>query len=613
MDKRYDVFISYSSVDQKVTEGICGFLEARGIRCFVSYRDIPRGVDWADYITEAIDISRMMVVVFSKNFNNSRQTNREIAMAADKPMPILTYRITNDELTGSKKYYLNNLNWIDAFPNTEQYFGELYANVCKLLDVQSGNVPCGLRGSIFEQSCNIKNTPTMQSSIEIHIEVDADCEFFCFNEYIATLHVGDNFVTRLNPGTFKLTFKSVKYPDIYITQKYTITSGIYSDFMEIKLKKLIEVTERNKRERIRLEELEKQILNPVIQRKKYVFVDETGKIIFNTPWNWNAPGFHEGLAAVKGDNNKFGYIDKAGSLVIPYKWEDADFFYEGLAAVKDDEGKWGYIDKNGKLIISFKEWRRVWHFSDGLARVEEKNERSGFIDKTGKLVIPCQWKTEWSYHHNAMVQKNWWVFNNGLALVVDESKRYGFIDKVGKLIIPCQWKQAMPFKEDLALVKNESDLYGFVDQTGKIVINCQWKEAMSFNEDLALIKSANGLYGFIDKTGKIVSQCQWKSAWSFSEGLARVEDVRGKWGFIDKTGKTAIHFLWVDAKPFSEGLAGVKDASGKWGFIDKTGKLVLPYHWKDVWSFHGGLCRVLHNSLSSIDEHYIDSNGNLIW
>ena len=34
MDKRYDVFISYSSVDQKVTEGTCGFLEARGIRCF---------------------------------------------------------------------------------------------------------------------------------------------------------------------------------------------------------------------------------------------------------------------------------------------------------------------------------------------------------------------------------------------------------------------------------------------------------------------------------------------------------------------------------------------------------------------------------------------------
>lgn len=34
---QYDVFISYSSVDQKIAEGVCAYLEQYGIRCFVAF------------------------------------------------------------------------------------------------------------------------------------------------------------------------------------------------------------------------------------------------------------------------------------------------------------------------------------------------------------------------------------------------------------------------------------------------------------------------------------------------------------------------------------------------------------------------------------------------
>ena len=131
--KRYDVFISYSSHDQKIAEGVCGYLERKGYRCFVAYRDIPRGVVWAGAITDAIDASKMMVVVFSENFNRSSQTDREIELASENGMPILTFRITKAAFTGAKKYYLKNLNWIDAFPKPEQCFGELHSSVSKLI------------------------------------------------------------------------------------------------------------------------------------------------------------------------------------------------------------------------------------------------------------------------------------------------------------------------------------------------------------------------------------------------------------------------------------------------------------------------------------------------
>ncbi len=137
MENRYDVFISYSSEDQKVVEGVCGYLERNGYRCFVAYRDIPRGVVWATAITEAIDASAMMVVVFSRSFNISSQTDREIELASENQMPILTYRVVDTEMTGAKKYYLKNLNWIDAFPNPENYFGQLLDSVARLLGLKS--------------------------------------------------------------------------------------------------------------------------------------------------------------------------------------------------------------------------------------------------------------------------------------------------------------------------------------------------------------------------------------------------------------------------------------------------------------------------------------------
>lgn len=137
---RYDVFISYSSVDQKIAEGVCAYLEQLGIRCFVAYRDIPRGVVWATAIVKALEQSRMMVVLFSKHFNDSTQVEREIELASDMQLPLLTFRLSNDAFRGAKKYYLQNLNWIDAFPNPERNFGALYRNVASLLEITDKEV-----------------------------------------------------------------------------------------------------------------------------------------------------------------------------------------------------------------------------------------------------------------------------------------------------------------------------------------------------------------------------------------------------------------------------------------------------------------------------------------
>ena len=140
-DMKYDVFISYSTCDQKVADDICAYLEKNGIKCFIASRDIPAGEVFADCIVNALEESMMMVVVCSDNCNRSKQVSRELELASEDGKLMLPFRIDNAPLKGAKKYYLKNRNWIDAFPKPEEHFEILCQDVRKLLGIKEDNGP----------------------------------------------------------------------------------------------------------------------------------------------------------------------------------------------------------------------------------------------------------------------------------------------------------------------------------------------------------------------------------------------------------------------------------------------------------------------------------------
>lgn len=135
-NKKYDVFISYSSNDKIIADGVLNYLEKNKIRCFIAYRDIPKGLDWAKFIPGALRNSKLMLAIFSKNFNDSEQTDNEISIAANRHIPTLVFRITDDDFDGSKEYFLTKSNWIEAFPDPEKQFGDLFRNICYLLGIK---------------------------------------------------------------------------------------------------------------------------------------------------------------------------------------------------------------------------------------------------------------------------------------------------------------------------------------------------------------------------------------------------------------------------------------------------------------------------------------------
>lgn len=95
--------------------------------------------------------------------------------------------------------------------------------------------------------------------------------------------------------------------------------------------------------------------------------------------------FKEGVAIVKGDNERYGAINSFGELVVPCAYHTLSWSYDGLIAAQKDN-KWGYINHKNETVIPF-EYDSAMHFSDSLAYVNHTSSKGYFIDKQNRVVF----------------------------------------------------------------------------------------------------------------------------------------------------------------------------------------------------------------------------------
>jgi hypothetical protein len=138
----HDVFISYSTIDKPIADGICANLETAGIRCWIAPRDIAPGEDWPAAISNAIAQSQAMVLVFSSHSNTSDDVSRELNLAATNKLIILPFKIENVEPEPGIRYYLSRTHWLDAMnPPTQEQIRMLTERVKKMLAPEVENLP----------------------------------------------------------------------------------------------------------------------------------------------------------------------------------------------------------------------------------------------------------------------------------------------------------------------------------------------------------------------------------------------------------------------------------------------------------------------------------------
>lgn len=133
----------------------------------------------------------------------------------------------------------------------------------------------------------------------------------------------------------------------------------------------------------------------------YGFTDSLGNIAIDCQFD-DVKGFTEGYAPVLSRSGvtvggggvfgplsptlKWGYIDTAGMIVIPCRFDLANQFSEGYAAVMSGN-RWGFIDYTGDTLVSFR-YDEVKDFVNGFAAVR-RGGSWGFIDTDGQEAVPC--------------------------------------------------------------------------------------------------------------------------------------------------------------------------------------------------------------------------------
>jgi hypothetical protein len=139
----------------------------------------------------------------------------------------------------------------------------------------------------------------------------------------------------------------------------------------------------------------KAAVAPVAENRKrkrdnhlYGFIDRRGEMVIPPKFQGTSVRFSEGLCAVS--KNDFGYIDVAGELVIPYQFYLGEHFSEDMACVQFEEhGKYGFINKAGTVVIGPR-FDDADGFENGLAAVylgKDFDKRLyGYINKNGDYV-----------------------------------------------------------------------------------------------------------------------------------------------------------------------------------------------------------------------------------
>ncbi len=133
------IFITYSSKDRKVAQTICSALEARGLRCWISSRNVKPGQNFQEQIVRAIRAARIMVLVFTDNANNSNEIKKELALASQNNLTVIPVRIEDVTPNEAFSYEFATRQWIDLFDDWEKSIAHLVEIIAGTLDDSSSD------------------------------------------------------------------------------------------------------------------------------------------------------------------------------------------------------------------------------------------------------------------------------------------------------------------------------------------------------------------------------------------------------------------------------------------------------------------------------------------
>ncbi|WP_052953911.1 WG repeat-containing protein, partial [Clostridium sp. C8] len=254
------------------------------------------------------------------------------------------------------------------------------------------------------------------------------------------------------------------------------------------------------------------------------------------------------------DGNKYGYINKEGKEIIPFKFMNAYNFNQYGLAIITEEGGYGIINSEGTYIVNA-EYSLINPYSEGRS-IYVENTSMGILDEKGNKLN----NVLYDYIGN---------YKNGYAVmgkIYKNNCRYGYLNLNGDVAYEAKYIEASDFNENYALVKIKDMEYSLIDTKGNIINTYNYEYVGSYGNDLMVFSILlGGPYGYISRDGKIVIQPIYSYAKEFIDGISIVStsDEIDKYGVIDKLGHPIYGEIYSDIKYLGEGRLALGLPIGK--------------------------------------------------
>ncbi|UJF32753.1 WG repeat-containing protein [Paenibacillus hexagrammi] len=210
----------------------------------------------------------------------------------------------------------------------------------------------------------------------------------------------------------------------------------------------------------------------------------------------------EGLATFYKDE-KYGYVDGSGSIIVSPQYESANDFKNGKAVVKTQDGQYSIINTKGETLRSYEAEYMGDSFSYGLSEVKKSDDSLwGYLGENGNMMIPETYEIAEPFQEGrAVVKLKSFGAETGLINTKGEyvlEPHYAIIQYVGESM----WAVA---RKDRYFPDGESkdDLYKFAlfNKDGKQITDYLYDDVASFKDGYSVV--SQGLTSFfIDKTGQ---------------------------------------------------------------------------------------------------------------
>lgn len=352
-------------------------------------------------------------------------------------------------------------------------------------------------------------------------------------------------------------------------------------------------------------------------------------------------------------NDRVGFIDRTGKIVIQAQYEDATPFRGGRAGVRQG-ADWGLIDEAGDWVVkpAFESLRSA--SDDGRIWAYEENGQLGLIDQAGKRLtgalylnvgalsgsaIAVQRVAGWGLVSEAGTElikpfyANLWPFGAEPDLWAAQSSagKWGVVDTKGHERVPCRYDFVTAVLPDVWLAQ-QSGLWGILDPT-----TGRWRAPAVFNRILSLeppletmlLVEQGSQWGVVDsRTGKVLQEARYRRieqwgeflaiadgqemklldvdqkevlVWKGTfEGLPEHDTLTGGSGVlvtergstrITSDGKLPWNDFFDDASAWSDGLLAVKQKN-QWGLVNEEVKWVIDPKFESVGMFTEGVVPV---------------------